>query len=330
MGRPDWNIEGADWPNRAHSRFIEAVGLRWHVQVAGSGPAALLLHGTGGATHSWRDMLPILARRYTVIAPDLPGHGFTSDAPYAQLSLPGMAGAVADLMAAMGMAPALAVGHSAGAAILIRMALDGRLPAEPIVSLNGAIQPLQGLAGQVFKPIARMIALVPALPGLFAWRAGDPAVVDDLLRRTGSRLDPQMAAHYQRLFRRRGHVGGALGMMANWDLPGLIHDVPRLKPRLLLVAGALDGMVPPDDAEAIALRAPTATVVRLRGLGHLAHEESPELICRLIQEAAAGEPVTLDPAEGRIISRGAGGPFASTRTRRPEPRAGRPAHRSAP
>ena len=59
---------------------VAAGGLRWHVQVAGDGPVLLLLHGTGAATHSWRDLLPLLAERFTVVAPDLPGHG-RSDGP---------------------------------------------------------------------------------------------------------------------------------------------------------------------------------------------------------------------------------------------------------
>jgi magnesium chelatase accessory protein len=304
MPRPDWSIDGANWPNRAHSRFVEAAGLRWHVQMHGAGPVALLLHGTGGATHSWRDVLPIMSRTHTVVAPDLPGHGFTSDAPFAQMSLPGMAGAVADLMAAMGLQPALAVGHSAGAAILARMALDQRLPADLIVSINGAIAPLQGLAGHVFQPIARLLAMAPVAPSLFAWRARDPAVVDDLLRRTGSQLDPELAGYYRQLFRHRGHVGGALGMMANWDLPSLHRDIHRLQTRVLLIAGAMDGMVPPEDAQAVAARLPNASALRLRGLGHLAHEENPALICRLILQAAAGENMIVTASEGRLMSAG--------------------------
>lgn len=75
---PDWNVEGRDWPNRGSSRFVEAGGLRWHVQVMGEGPALLLLHGTGAATHSWRDIAPLLAKTHTVVAMDLPGHGFTA------------------------------------------------------------------------------------------------------------------------------------------------------------------------------------------------------------------------------------------------------------
>ncbi|MEL4403125.1 alpha/beta fold hydrolase, partial [Shewanella algae] len=82
------------WPNRDSSRFVEAGGLVWHVQQMGSGPPILLLHGTGAATHSWRGVMPLLARDFTVIAPDLPGHGFTRGRPRGGLTLPGMAGAV--------------------------------------------------------------------------------------------------------------------------------------------------------------------------------------------------------------------------------------------
>ena len=53
--KPEWKREGRDWPNREASRFVLASGLWWHVQVMGSGPVLLLLHGTGAATHSWRD-----------------------------------------------------------------------------------------------------------------------------------------------------------------------------------------------------------------------------------------------------------------------------------
>ena len=50
--RSIWEVDGRDWPNRDSSRFVTAGGLRWHVQVAGTGPVVLLVHGTGAATHS--------------------------------------------------------------------------------------------------------------------------------------------------------------------------------------------------------------------------------------------------------------------------------------
>lgn len=119
------------------SRFVEAGGLRWHVQVMGSGPVALLLHGTGAATHSWRDFAPLLSRQFKVVAPDLPGHGFTGTPDADGMSLPGMARGVDALLQALGETPVLCVGHSAGAAILAQMSLTGAAFAA-LVSLNGA------------------------------------------------------------------------------------------------------------------------------------------------------------------------------------------------
>ena len=111
MTRPDWARDGADWPHRAASRFVEAGGLTWHVQRMGpntaDAPPLLLLHGTGAATHSWRGLLPLLAADRDVIAPDLPGHGFTSARPSGFVSLPWMARAVGELLATLDVAPAL-------------------------------------------------------------------------------------------------------------------------------------------------------------------------------------------------------------------------------
>ncbi|MFX4944941.1 alpha/beta fold hydrolase, partial [Acinetobacter baumannii] len=78
-----------------------AAGYRWHVQVMGEGPVALLAHGTGAATHSWRKLMPILAKSFTVIAPDLPGHGFTDTPPSHRLSLVSMASDLAALCRAL-------------------------------------------------------------------------------------------------------------------------------------------------------------------------------------------------------------------------------------
>ena len=61
--------------------------VREHVQRLGRGPSMLLLHGTGASTHSFRDLLPALAEHFDVLAPDLPGHGFTARPDDPQLPL---------------------------------------------------------------------------------------------------------------------------------------------------------------------------------------------------------------------------------------------------
>eukprot|EP01035_Chromulina_nebulosa_P056425 gene56425-77329_t len=253
-GALSWARDGRDWPHRAASRFVEAGGLSWHVQEMGQGPTLLLLHGTGASTHSWRDLLPLLARDFHVVAPDLPGHGFTEAPERDRLSLPAMARGLTALLGKLGVEPEGIVGHSAGAAIAMQMVLTGAVAPSCLISLNGALLPFKGVASQLFPSVARLLVLNPLVPRLFAWRAGSTEAVTQLLEGMGSRLDARGQDLYQRLFSNRVHVASTLGMMANWDLEALGRSFGRLDLPVLLVVGAGDRAVPPGDARAVAQR----------------------------------------------------------------------------
>jgi len=285
--RLSWDREGQGWPHRAASRFPVVEGLKWHVQVMGRGPVLLLIHGTGAATHTWRDLAPLLADRFQVVAPDLPGHGFTDPLPPPQLSLDGMAEALAGLLRSLDRRPDVAVGHSAGAAILARLCLDGQIAPRALVSLNGALLPLRGMPGHLFSPAARLLAALPLVSDLFAWRARAPGAVERLVRGTGSTLDPKGLELYRRLTGNPGHVAAALAMMANWDLERLERDLPRLVPKLFLLVAEGDRTVPPSEARRVQVRVPAARLVTLPRLGHLAHEEQPREVAELIAGLAA-------------------------------------------
>jgi magnesium chelatase accessory protein len=285
-GAPDWERDGADWPNRSASRFIEAGGMRFHVQIMGAGPVVLLLHGTGAATHSWRDLAPLLATHFTVIAPDLPGHGFTEAPVWPQMSLPAMAGALAALLDALAMQPALVIGHSAGAAIGIEMCRTKRIAPVGLISLNGALLPMRGVVTHMFSPIAKVFAMNPLVPRLFAWRARNPAIVHRLLAGTGSTIDAAGESHYATLVRRSSHAASALTMMANWDLAPIEASLAQFEPRLLLVTGANDKSIPPREAERIARIVPGAQLVSMPNLGHLAHEEASADTAAIIDDFA--------------------------------------------
>ncbi len=275
-----------DWPNRAHSRFVRTEAITWHVQIMGDGPAIFLVHGTGAATHSWRDLAPVLAARFRVVSADLPGHGFTHVPSAHSLSLPAMARDLAGLMRALDVAPVLVVGHSAGAAILARMCIDGSIAPAGLVSLNGAFMPLAGPAAAIFAPLARLMVGLPMVTNVFAWRARNPALLDKLLTGTGSRIDEAGARHYATVVRNPDHAAGALRMMANWDLNPLLHDLPRLAPKLLLVVGENDKLIPPADAVRIRKTVRDGGIATLPGLGHLAHEEQPVEIAALVTDFA--------------------------------------------
>jgi magnesium chelatase accessory protein len=281
-GALSWAREGRDWPHRAASRFVQAGGLSWHVQEMGQGPTLLLLHGTGAATHSWRDLLPLLARDFHVVAPDLPGHGFTEAPERDRLSLPAMARGLTALLGRLGVEPEGIVGHSAGAAIAMQMVLTGAVAPSCLISLNGAFLPFKGVASQIFPSVARLLVLNPLVPRLFAWRAGSTEAVTQLLAGTGSRLDARGQDLYQRLFSNRVHIASTLGMMANWDLEALGRSFGRVDLPVLLVVGASDRAVPPSDAREVARRLPDARIETVPGAGHLVHEEKPAEIAALV------------------------------------------------
>ena len=288
----DFDRDGRDWPNRDASRFVDAGGLRFHVQIMGSGPALLLVHGTGASTHSWRDVMPRLAERFTVIAPDLPGHGFTRFASARDLSRHGMAHALGGLLRVLDYTPMRAVGHSAGAVILLEL-VSKKLSAIPdLISLNGAFFPVSGLGGQFFSPLAKLITAFGFVPKLFSSMA-DKKSVERLLRDTGSEIDARGIALYQRLFSSEAHVAGTLKMMAEWKLGDTEEQLRVLQARLHLVKSLGDRTVPPAMADRAAALVPHPHLITIPRLGHLAHEEEPELAARIIADPESFSLVDL-------------------------------------
>lgn len=301
MAEPlNWERDGRDWPHRESSRFVQAAGLRWHVQsmpttLEKNHPAVLLIHGTGASSHSWRDLMPLLAKKMQVVAIDLPGHGFTQCPEDGGFSLDEMAAALSGLLRVMKLQPSIVVGHSAGAAILLRMVLDKKISPAHLVSMNGALLPLTGIAGEVFSPIAKIISRSQFVPRLFAWRAADPTVLNRLIDGTGSTLDAKGRALYGTLITNAAHASAALNMMANWQLTPLQQDLPKLTKlgcRLTLIVGENDKTVSPTEAARVATmlgepyQSTMLDIIKLANLGHLAHEEAPDKIAKVLLRLA--------------------------------------------
>jgi len=275
MSALDWTRDGLIWPHRDASLFVTVAGKRWHVQRMGSGPPLLLLHGTGASVHSWRGLMPLLAESHDVIAMDLPRHAFTTGHDAYAMSLPAMAREVTGLLDTLEFAPSAIVGHSAGAAIALQLALDHAY-AGPIVGLSAALRPFPGAMAQIFPAVAKTLFANPLVPRIFTGSIDLVGGAERFLwRSTHSRIEPAGLACYRTLLKHPGHAGGALAMMANWDLPALRERMSDVRNPVLLVHGANDPAIPPDWARDAASWLPDARLELLPGLGHLAHEEAP-------------------------------------------------------
>ncbi len=282
----------ADWPHQGASERVFAGGVDWHVQRFGTGPALLLIHGTAASTHSFRKLADTLSGEFELILVDLPGHGFSGDleAP----TLPRVAEALGALLRTLNISPGLVVGHSAGAAIAVRMALDGFIQPREIIGLGAALKPYGGAADGLATRLAKLIFINPIAPRLFA-SAASVVRVERLIAKTGSRLGDAGIGYYAQLLRRPEHVEGALRMMAHWNLRPLLRDMAQLEPKLTLVVGDKDRATPPREQKAPARIAPRSELITLAGLGHLAHEEAPGSIAQIIRKAT-GQSGLIDAA----------------------------------
>ena len=277
---PDWATDGKDWPNRLSSRFVRAGGYEWHVQEMGPDaagtPVCLLIHGTGAATHSWRSLMPLLAKHYRVIAMDLPGHGFTKSAVIGNVTLSGMATSIAAVLKELSCTPDLIVGHSAGVAIAAQLLLDTGWKA-PLVGFAPALMPFPGLAARIFPSLAKMLFTNPFVSIIFSRMAQAPGQTAKFLARsTGSQIDADGAKFYTRLFSKSGHCDGAIRMMANWRLEALGARMNEITSPVLLVYPSKDAAIPKSAVAGAAQLLPNCEVLDMQGFGHLAHEEDPE------------------------------------------------------
>jgi magnesium chelatase accessory protein len=273
----DWESHKADWPNADASYFAPSGKHSWHIQKKGSGATVLLLHGTGASTHSWDGLFQRLSLTCKVIAIDLPGHGFTRLGTKQRSSLTHMAADIMTLCQDQKIVPNFIIGHSAGAAIALE--LSKSLPLSGVIGLNAALSKFGGIASWAFPMIAKFISLNPFVPSYLAGLGRNPTRVEKLMKETGSRLNDVQLSHYKALFRDRNHVEGALLMMSQWNLERLLLNLDNLDTPTLLMTGAKDGTVPPKVSRDIAVKLPAAQSLDLPDLGHLAHEEAPELIC---------------------------------------------------
>jgi len=100
---------------------IVVHGHRVFYRSAGSGPVVVLVHGITSTSATWANVLPYLAERFTVIAPDLLGHG-ASAKPRGDYSLGAYASEIRDLLIALGHDRATVVGHSLGGGVAMQLA----------------------------------------------------------------------------------------------------------------------------------------------------------------------------------------------------------------
>ena len=279
-----WHAVADFWPRADTSRFVRVSNIDFHVQVGGAGEDVLLLHGAGASAHSFSGLAARLSARHRVIAPDLPGQGFSTLLPLEAVGLAPFAVYLRELMTALEATPRWIIGHSAGAALAAQYALDAETLPKGLLCINAAFNPFGSLAAPLFSKTAKWFARSSWLPRALAspalrWRATGSMLAD-----TGSTVDPLMSRCYDTLLGNPDHIAGTLRMMAGWDLPPLLDRLSSLQVPVWLAAAEGDRTISPERSTSVANNLPLARSVRIPELGHLAHEEEPSIFDNLFQE----------------------------------------------
>ena len=269
-----------DWPHRDRARRVASRPHNWCVVEAGEGPVVLLLHGAGGSGHSFRHLIPLLTPHFRVVVPDLPGQGFTRSGARSRYGIDHMAEDLVQLCTAMNIAPVAVIGHSAGAALALRLA--ELLPLRAVVGINAALGAFDGAAGVMFPILAKVLAVTPFIPHVVSRLWGNAATVGKLLATTGSPLDEAGQAQYLTLVKDPAHVDGTLGMMAQWRLESVMPRLLEQAVPVLLIASTGDKAVPARISREAAKQLPNGQYAEIASLGHLVHEEAAEQVAALI------------------------------------------------
>ena len=269
---PSW------WPNVEHSHFVPHESGRWHIQRLGSGPIILMLHGTGASGHSFAELADLLKDRFELVIVDLPGQGFSSPLSERKKLLSVMASAAASLCDRLAIQPDYIIGHSAGAAVALRMAMDTHIQPRGILSINGALMPFAWFFEPIMLRAARLMSRSPRVAHFLAKRGRREIDVQRALRDTGSEISDLMMRCYGLLMADQQHIVGTLRMMGGWQLGQLSKDLNTVRVPVHLIGCSLDTIVPATRAHKATHDIPMATATTISDAGHLIQEERPEWV----------------------------------------------------
>jgi len=258
---------------------VSGLGQPWVFTQLSEGPRAILaLHGTGASSHSFRPLAEQLQGRWALWAPDLPGHGASPLAPGFRPTRQALAASLGDALSTLAVPWALALGHSAGAAILLQHRLEasagGRVPL-PLGLLAPALLPLAGLQRWLFPAAAELLARNPSWLSRLVARSPPERLARRLIADTGSTLPQAQLQGYADLLAQPSHGEGALALMRHWDLRSLTPALPQVRDPVLILTGTADRTYPRPPRAALEPHLPRAAWRSFPGLGHLLHEEAP-------------------------------------------------------
>jgi pimeloyl-ACP methyl ester carboxylesterase len=270
--------------------FVIVPGARVHYVRAGAGQPVVYIHGAKGSVYDFTlSISPRLSERYTAVAMDRPGSGFSSRPTDARNSPQAQAAALRAAAARLGLERPVLVGHSLGAAVALAWALDAPGSVAAVVTLGGYVLPLGGPPPWVTR-LLRAPLLLRGVGALGCSRLGRPLVRRAVERAFFPTPPPEA---YLRIAPRLALEASALvhdgedRKVAEEGLMALRPRYPALSVPLVVLVGAQDRMVPPAVSERLHALVPRSELVRVDSAGHMPQFSAPDAVVAAVDRAVA-------------------------------------------
>jgi len=288
-------------------------GKRLTYRLAGKGPLVLLIHGMAGSATTWKQVMPALSERFTVLAPDLFGHG-ESDKTKGDYSLGAMASVLRDLIVALGFKRATVVGQSYGGGIAMQLAYQYPERCERLVLVNAG-----GLGTEV-NPLLRMLTLPGAEAVLLIACAPPVRRIAEAVGRVALRKRLESATVIPELWRSYSSLGNVEARRAFLRTLRAVID-PRgqsvsANDKLYLAAGMPtliiwgedDRVIPVEHAYAAHAVISGSWLEIIEGVGHYPHCEAPDrFVTALTEFIESTRPARIKVSRKQILRRPSAG-----------------------
>lgn len=269
--------------------YVNANGIRLFYNDQGAGdPPLVFVHGFACTHADWRAQVAFFQSRYRVIACDLPGHG-ASEPPPDQGSIESLGGAVAALLEALDLPPAVLVGHSMGCRVVMQAMLDAQARVVKLILLDGSCvgaDDPQAAEQQIRQRIADTgyRAMVEGLFGDMFVDGTDPALKDRIAQRALQLPEAIGAPLFSRIT--SWDAGKADATLAQIKIPTFVLQSTYLNSDLVRVSLKPGDMTP--WMERVQQHVPTATLDVISNAGHFPMLELPDIVNEKMAAFIAG------------------------------------------
>jgi len=267
-----------------HSWFTSIGGVRIHYQEAGDekAPPIILIHGFISSNLVWNEVfLPLAKAGFRVIAPDLPGYGYSDKPSDGRYTIDAQAYAVLGLMDRLGIDQATIVGASYGGAIAATIALDYSERVAKLI-LVGAVS-----NDQPKKKLLLRLAGVPLLgdiatPLFLGSRWILRKRTQDVYRRLGYPLDERKLEARHHLLETANTHRAMIRTIRRWEADRISREASLIRQPTLLVWGEEDTHIPISEAFRLRDAIPNSRLTVFRNCGHLPPTEYPEKFVEVV------------------------------------------------